>query len=77
MADNKPQRLVSYGELRQRTGIPYGTLRMWKARGKLPAPDYTVGQSPVWLPETIEPWILEHESALSEGPKHHENESPS
>jgi predicted DNA-binding transcriptional regulator AlpA len=60
MTKPKPARLIDYDEIQERTGIPYNTLRVWKVRGKMPEPDYTVGQSPAWLPAHIEPWIEEH-----------------
>lgn len=49
--------LYTYADLAERTGITAATLRVWHLRGKLPAPDYTIGQSPAWKPETVAEWI--------------------
>jgi hypothetical protein len=37
------------------------TVSVWKSRGLLPEPDFTVGNGkiPVWTASTIEPWIRE------------------
>ncbi|HEX9230044.1 MAG TPA: MerR family transcriptional regulator, partial [Arthrobacter sp.] len=47
----------SYKEVEEKSGVKAATLRVWHNRGKLPEPDFTVGQSPAWKPETIQPWI--------------------
>lgn len=49
--------LYSYKELEDKSGVKAATLRVWHNRGKLPAPDFLVGQSPAWKPETIQPWL--------------------
>jgi hypothetical protein len=55
-----PPRLITYADLQEATGRPAATLRVWVLRGKMPAPDYRVGRSPAWLPETIQPWLDLH-----------------
>lgn len=55
--------LYGYDEISKRTGVEIGTLRAWKARGKMPEPDFlTMTGRPVpgWLPETIDPWIAKN-----------------
>ncbi|UVF61151.1 MerR-like helix-turn-helix DNA binding domain protein [Arthrobacter phage Aoka] len=52
-----PVKLYSYGDLAERSGLDAATLRVWKSRGKLPEPDFEVGQSPAWTAETAEAWI--------------------
>lgn len=49
--------LYEYADLSRLSGIDAATIRVWKARGKLPAPDFVVGQSPAWKPETVEAWL--------------------
>lgn len=44
-------------DLADKTGITYNTLRQWKLRGRLPAPTYTLGQSPAWSGKKIEDWL--------------------
>lgn len=39
---------------------PHNTVRTWRKRGKLPAPDATSGSkrpSPLWDPSTVSDWI--------------------
>lgn len=50
-------RLLDYAAVADRTGIEVGVLRSHAERGKMPEPDYRLGQSPGWLPETIEEWV--------------------
>lgn len=52
--------LLGYVEIAEATGHHVGLIRVWKNRGKLPNPDFRLGQSPGWLAETINPWIQEH-----------------
>ena len=40
-----------------RIGATPATVRSYRTRGYLPAPDVILGQSPGWLPETVEAWI--------------------
>lgn len=49
--------LYEYADLAALSGVPAGTLRVWHKRGKLPAPDYVVGQSPAWKPGTVAEWL--------------------
>ena len=44
---------LTYKDLAERWGVKYSTLRQWRHRGKLPEPDKTYGQMPVWNEETI------------------------
>lgn len=62
MAAKAPTTLYAYADLSAATGIPAAKLRVWFQRGKLPAADFRVGQSPAWLPETVAPWIREHQA---------------
>lgn len=57
---NTPPKLYTYKEISEALGVQMGTLYVWADRGKLPKPDLRVGQSPAWLPATIEPWIKEN-----------------
>lgn len=57
MPTDQPARLITYADLSDAAGVPINTVRQWVRRGKLPAPDYRVGQSPAWLPATIQPWL--------------------
>jgi len=43
---------LTYADLAQLTGVSVGTLRQWKARGKLPEP-VKVGSATVWA-DTLE-----------------------
>lgn len=56
----KPARLLGYSEISAATGLRPHTLRVWATRGKLPRPDYRVGQTPVWLPETLTEFLKSH-----------------
>lgn len=50
--------MMDYKAISERTGIPVGTLRVWKRRGKLPPEDQKLGYHAVfWDEETIETWI--------------------
>ncbi|WP_457972864.1 hypothetical protein [Arthrobacter sp. D1-17] len=58
MTEEKPTiPLLGYADLARETGHDVGLIRVWLNRGKLPTPDYRLGQSPGWLQETISPWI--------------------
>lgn len=46
---------VTYEDISQLIGVPVPTLYTWKARGKLPEPDYMFRQ-PLWKAETIDMW---------------------
>lgn len=58
--------LYDYQRVSAESGIPAAKLRVWFQRGKLPEPDYRLGQSPGWLAETIRPWIQEQRAAALE-----------
>lgn len=51
---------LTYQDISDLTGIPKGTLRQWRVRGKMPEPDYMPTKnrsaSPAWKRETIEAW---------------------
>jgi predicted DNA-binding transcriptional regulator AlpA len=53
----KPDPVYTLQDLSRLTGIRSGTLRQWKLRGRLPAPSYTLGQSPAWSGPAIEAWL--------------------
>lgn len=53
---NNPTPLWTYAQIADLTGISAATLRVWRLRGKLPAPDYEIGPWPAWKPTTIESW---------------------
>lgn len=59
--------LYDYQRISAELGIPTANLRVWFQRGKLPEPDYRLGQSPGWLAETIRPWIAEQAAAPEGG----------
>lgn len=50
-------------DLARLTGLRPGTLRQWKLRGRLPAPSYTMGQSPAWTGKAIEEWLASNPRA--------------
>jgi len=52
-------------DLAERTGIEYNTLRQWKLRGHLPAPTFTIGQSPAWSGKKIEDWLASNPAAAN------------
>jgi hypothetical protein len=61
MQEEKPTvPLLGYMEIAEATGQDISLIRVWKNRGKLPNPDFRLGQSPGWLEETITPWIQEN-----------------
>lgn len=49
---------LTLADLAERWGVRYGTVVVWKQRGKLPEPDISA-RSPLWSIETIE----DHERA--------------
>lgn len=57
MATKKTVELFDYNRISAALGVSTPKLRVWHQRGKLPEPDFRLGQSPGWLAETIEPWI--------------------
>lgn len=57
MATKKTVELFDYNRIGAALGVPASKLRVWHQRGKLPEPDFRLGQSPGWLAENIEPWI--------------------
>lgn len=63
MAKKKTVSLYDYQRIGIEAGIPAAQLRVLRQRGKLPEPDYQLGQSPGWLEATIRPWIAEQLAA--------------
>lgn len=51
------QNLLTYADLSVRTGISPGALRKQLHDGRLPAPDYRLGGSPVWVEKTLAAWF--------------------
>lgn len=58
----QPAELWTYAQIADLTGITAGTLRVWRARGKLPTPDYVVGEWPAWNEATVRDWWRTRES---------------
>lgn len=53
-----PGVLLGYAELAELTGLSRSTLRNYKAKGYLPAPDdNSVADRPRWTAATIQDWI--------------------
>lgn len=48
---------MTIAQVAERLGVTADTVSAYKHRGQMPAPDATVGQSPLWLVQTIEDWI--------------------
>lgn len=53
-----PRVLWAYAQIADHTGKSVGTLRVWRSRGHLPTPDFTVGTEawPAWYPDTVRDW---------------------
>jgi predicted DNA-binding transcriptional regulator AlpA len=49
--------LLSMRQIAERANLAESTVRTYRSRGDLPAPDVTIGTTPGWLPSTIDPWI--------------------
>ena len=60
-----PKELWSYNQISDHTGITAATLRVWRTRGHLPAPDFTVGEYLIWKPDTIKQWWTQREDRKS------------
>jgi len=45
---------LSMVEVAELCGLAEQSIRVYRSRGKLPAPDVMIGKTPGWLPETIE-----------------------
>ena len=57
--EKEPEYLLGYEAISHLTGVSVKTLRAWKARGKMPTPDYVVltgNPVPAWNDSTIEAW---------------------
>lgn len=52
----QPTELWTYAQISDLSGISPNTLRVWRLRGKLPEPDYEIGQWPAWKPDTVKQW---------------------
>jgi hypothetical protein len=56
----KPVRLLNSTEVAKIMGVTPSALSNWKSRdktGRLPMPDFVVGHSPLWYPETIKEFL--------------------
>lgn len=52
-----PPHLVTYADLAKARGVSVGTVRQWVHRGRIPPPDYRVGNSPLWLEENVREFL--------------------
>jgi hypothetical protein len=50
---------LSLREFSERAKMTYKAMEHRWQRGRLPAPDVTVGLSPGWCPEVVDAWIEE------------------
>jgi predicted DNA-binding transcriptional regulator AlpA len=48
---------LDMADIADRLGVKVTTVRQYKLRGDLPAPDGQVGRSPVWRQQTISEWM--------------------
>ena len=46
-------------EVAEFLGVKRATVQQWSYRDVLPAPDFTIGKTPVWQPDTIIRWAVE------------------
>lgn len=51
--EDPPPRLITYADIAAARGVQVGTVRQWHHRGRLPPPDYRIGNSPAWLEENV------------------------
>lgn len=52
--------LVSQPEIAERLGVTTNTVHVWRQRHKdFPAPEWVLGQVPIWRWEVIEGWARE------------------
>lgn len=49
--------ILSMRQVAERAGLAESSIRTYRSRGVMPAPDVTIGATPGWLPATIDPWI--------------------
>jgi hypothetical protein len=68
MSDDSAKNLFTIADIANRIGVGVKSARVYHSRavsnrrngelkaGDLPAPDLTIGRSPVWYPSTIEAW---------------------
>jgi excisionase family DNA binding protein len=49
--------LLTYSEIAELTGLKYDTIYRYRKQNTLPAPDLTIGRTPVWKRQTINEWI--------------------
>lgn len=48
--------LVGPHEVAERLGVRVQTVHMWRARGRLPEPGWTISGVPIWEWTTVEGW---------------------
>lgn len=49
--------IYGIAEIGEALGARKETVAQWHHRGRLPEPDFRLAMGPVWLAQTIEPWI--------------------
>lgn len=49
--------LLDISAVARRRGVTTSTIRAYLSRGQMPAPDIRLGQTPGWLPQTIDAWL--------------------
>jgi predicted DNA-binding transcriptional regulator AlpA len=54
-----PTEPVGLAEIAERLGVKRGTVDMWRTRGQLPAPRWTVGRRPAWNWPDVLAWALD------------------
>jgi excisionase family DNA binding protein len=48
--------LLTIPEVAARIGVGRTTIRAYRARGQMPAPDQQYGRTPLWRASTIDKW---------------------
>lgn len=59
------RRIYGISEIANELGLERKTVSQWRSRGKLPPADDVLSMGPVWLSETIEPWITKKKKELA------------
>jgi predicted DNA-binding transcriptional regulator AlpA len=63
MARGIPERLLTMSEIAVMLDIRLSTVRAYKARKQMPAPDRQYGQTSLWRESTIQRWRGKRKSA--------------